>query len=184
MLEAIRFNEPLHDFGQYDVNSGRGDLKKLLSWVDNTAREKFRIDIERQENGCITLRRWEASDSEHAGRSLSYRVNFEDATFVRAVDEPISISHQRVLGYVSDNIAILIRNAIDFFFRFLVSSLIVCRSTTPGATQNLGTLRMLVGCEVDAFGKLQPRTYSILKRSVVTSKWTLVLLKLYDSQQL
>lgn len=88
LYEAVRFDDPDHDFSQYDVVTGRGELKKLLSWMMHAQKKEFRIDIETNNDNGLILRRWESKNVRYAGTdskhpktlAVHYRTNFEKAT--------------------------------------------------------------------------------------------------------
>jgi len=86
LFEAIKQGDLDHDFSQYDIITGRGELEKLLAWVLNNQQKAFRIDIECNGTRGLIFRRWEnialAEEPVHryGKQAVHYRVNFEART--------------------------------------------------------------------------------------------------------
>jgi len=107
LFEAIKQGDLNHDFSQYDIITGRGELKKLLAWVMNNQQKAFRIDIECNGNGGVVFRRWEnvtlagESSNIYGKPAAHYRVKFEARTCAPVKGNEEAFSHERVINYVS-----------------------------------------------------------------------------------
>lgn len=109
LYEAIKFDHPKHEFQQYNVVTGRGELKKLLSWVMQDQKKPFRIDIEKVHGKGVVLRRWEEKTiaghgSNHKGYlrpAVHFRNNFEGMTCFPVRGNEDTFSYERVVSYVS-----------------------------------------------------------------------------------
>lgn len=142
MIEAVRFGDHNHNFDQYDIITGRGELKKLLSWVSSKQQKDFRIDIEKKNQSTLVLRRWELTNISRdgvqvkgqMGQTFHYRKNFETLTCLPVEGNEKAFSHQRVVSYVRLSLDQTTLQADHFLH-----------------SQDLCGLRMLVQCEVDGF---------------------------------
>ncbi|KZP03187.1 hypothetical protein FIBSPDRAFT_688699, partial [Athelia psychrophila] len=102
------------DWGKVDFVTDRGNLRKLLRWINGTNAERvLRIDTQLAGDGTVLLNRWETRTREDG--QGSYGFNLEKAATSPLAGCEEATSYHRIVKYDLGGLSMVVRFEVDAF---------------------------------------------------------------------